>query len=439
MTYSEFDPTGLARVRRLTARPSLSQLKHQAKDLRIAAREGEPDALRVLRHLRRYRNADDASLSDIRIPLSDAQYALAVDYGFSSWPALKSHVDKLRSLTDSASCVRTIDGATAIDGLQHERWGGGTRRQISGLATLSLLCERFADEVDYDHLMGASGAAFRVQMSHGQLCASSPNANVGFDCMQGAIAAWGRTIEWWSTDEAHAVERPLALDAARQAIGRGHPALHDFLETSLIVGYAGDQLLLRAYSADTDGYVPMERWPFRIGVVRPGSDPERPDPRTVLARSLEQAIQLFETESVRGYACGRAAYAHWCELLADETARHPSGPRKQMEIVGNAFTFACLIDARAAASNYLAQAAEGRSPECQRLLSEASAACSAFEWELRAWRKERALFPWNPESWTTETRRGEIELLEEASRRDAAISTTLRAAAAELEREGVTP
>ena len=126
-------------------------------------------------------------------------------------------------------------------------------------------------------------------------------------------------------------------------------------------------------------------------------------------------------------------------MLADETARRPSGPRQQIEIVGNAFTFACLIDARAAASNYLAQAAEGRSPECQRLLSEASAACSAFEWELRAWRKEGGLFPWNAESWTTETRRGEIELLEEASRRDTAISMTLKAAAAALEREDVTP
>lgn len=439
MTNSEFDPTGLARGRRLTARPSLSQLKHQAKDLRIGAREGDIDALRVLRHLRRYRQADDATLRNTRIQLSDAQYALALDYGFSSWPALKAHVEKLRDLTDAASSVRTIDGATAIDGLQHERWGGGTRRQISGLATLALLCERFADEVDYDQLMGASGAAFRVQMSHNKLCASSPNANLGFNCMDGAIAAWGRTIDWWPTDEAHASERPLALEAVRQAIDRGHPALHDFMESSLIVGYAGDRLLLRAYTADRDGYVPMDQWPFRIGVVRPGPDPAPRDKRAVLSYSLELAAKLFETESARGYACGRAAYAHWCELLADEKARRPSGPQRQMEIVGNAFTFACLIDARAAASNYLAQAAEGCSSEAQRLLSDAAAACGAFEWDLRAWRDANSLFPWDAERWTNETRRGEIELLEEASRRDGAIVMTLRAAAAALEGEGTEP
>jgi len=439
VTNSQFDPTGLARGRRLTARPSLSHLKHQAKDLRIAAREGEADALRALRHLRRFRQADDATLRDTRIQLSDAQYALALDYGFSSWTALKAHVEKLRSLTDPASSVSTIDGATAIDGLQHERWGGGTRRQISGLATLSLLCERFADEVDYDQLMGASGAAFRVQMSRGQLCASSPNAKLGFDCLEGAIAAWGRTIDWWPTDDAHAAQRPLALEAVRDAIGRGHPALHDFLESSLIVGYAGDRLLLRAYSADRDGYVPMERWPFRIGVVRPGPDPERQDARVVLLRSLELAVNLFESESVGRYACGQAAYTHWCALLADEVGRWQSGPAQQTEIVGNAFTFACLIDARAAASNYLTQAAEGCSSEVQRLLSEAAAACAAFEWELRAWRDTRSLFPWSAERWTTETRCGEIELLEEASRRDSAIVTTLQAAAAALKEEGAAP
>ena len=44
------------------------------------------------------------------------------------------------------------------------------------IATMALVSERSEDRTDYDYLMGASGAAIRVQMSEGQLCPSSPHA-----------------------------------------------------------------------------------------------------------------------------------------------------------------------------------------------------------------------------------------------------------------------
>jgi hypothetical protein len=56
--------------RELPSRPSLDHLKKQAKAL--------------LRELRRSRPGTD---------LTDAQHALAKEYGFPSWPALKAHVD----------------------------------------------------------------------------------------------------------------------------------------------------------------------------------------------------------------------------------------------------------------------------------------------------------------------------------------------------------
>ncbi|MGH7503575.1 MAG: ankyrin repeat domain-containing protein [Longimicrobiales bacterium] len=69
-------------ARRLPVRPDLRQLKHQAKDLHRAIREGDPSAITDFReyHLQRI-DAQSAKLSD-------AQLVLARSYGASSWPRL---------------------------------------------------------------------------------------------------------------------------------------------------------------------------------------------------------------------------------------------------------------------------------------------------------------------------------------------------------------
>ena len=69
---------------RLPARPSLEQLRKQAKELLRACRDGDGAALeRVRRHKPQ---ATDPSLAD-------AQFALAREYGFESWPGLVHHVE----------------------------------------------------------------------------------------------------------------------------------------------------------------------------------------------------------------------------------------------------------------------------------------------------------------------------------------------------------
>ena len=61
--------------RQLPARPSLEHLKKQAKELLDERRQANPSE-----------------------QLADAQHALARDYGFSSWPKLKAHVESLTSV-----------------------------------------------------------------------------------------------------------------------------------------------------------------------------------------------------------------------------------------------------------------------------------------------------------------------------------------------------
>ena len=78
---SEFAPT-----RTLPHKPSLAQLRKQAKELRKAYRAGKDAAVA---EIERHERSPDAA----NFALADAQRVLARAYGFSSWPALKDHVE----------------------------------------------------------------------------------------------------------------------------------------------------------------------------------------------------------------------------------------------------------------------------------------------------------------------------------------------------------
>lgn len=79
----------------LPARPSLEQQRTRAKDLLKAVRAGDAAALRRLRwsHPRLAQTAL-AALPGLA-KLADAQWVVARELGFSSWPALKAHIDAL--------------------------------------------------------------------------------------------------------------------------------------------------------------------------------------------------------------------------------------------------------------------------------------------------------------------------------------------------------
>lgn len=72
--------------RNLPARPNLEYLRNEAKDLLARLQQQDPNA-----------------------QLTDAQHALARDYGFASWPKLKSHVEAAAAaIADSPFAGRWI-------------------------------------------------------------------------------------------------------------------------------------------------------------------------------------------------------------------------------------------------------------------------------------------------------------------------------------------
>lgn len=97
----------------LPGRPDLDQLRRQARELLRAARDGEPRAVTRLR-----------AVSE-RVTLSAAQLAVAREYGYRSWPALKAEVERRRLPGPTVSPALPVVDERGLLGAPAERWSFG--------------------------------------------------------------------------------------------------------------------------------------------------------------------------------------------------------------------------------------------------------------------------------------------------------------------------
>jgi hypothetical protein len=80
-------------TKRLPPNPSLEHLKHQATDLRRGHHARTLEACQRIREFHpRFGGAPDSGIGDAPFSVSDAQLAIAREYGFPSWPRLRAHV-----------------------------------------------------------------------------------------------------------------------------------------------------------------------------------------------------------------------------------------------------------------------------------------------------------------------------------------------------------
>jgi hypothetical protein len=81
-------------VRRLPSNPSIDHLRYQAKDLLKEHSARTTDIAQRIREFHpRFVRAKDAEVFDAPLRLSDAQLAIAREYGFPSWARLKAHIE----------------------------------------------------------------------------------------------------------------------------------------------------------------------------------------------------------------------------------------------------------------------------------------------------------------------------------------------------------
>src|SRR5689334_9115648 len=81
----------------LPAHPNLDYDRKQAKALLKAFQAGDADAIgRVQASHPRLENVPDKTILPDEFKLSDAQLVIAREYGFSSWPKLKHHIETVQ-------------------------------------------------------------------------------------------------------------------------------------------------------------------------------------------------------------------------------------------------------------------------------------------------------------------------------------------------------
>jgi hypothetical protein len=109
----------------LPARPSLDQLRHQAKDLLRAAQRGDHDAVARI------------GVVSGQLILSAAQLALAREYGFASWARLKLEAERRDILNsrDLSRLTRLLAEHPELATRRMEHWSDRNRNKPLGYIT----------------------------------------------------------------------------------------------------------------------------------------------------------------------------------------------------------------------------------------------------------------------------------------------------------------
>jgi hypothetical protein len=99
-------------AKELPPHPNLEQYKKQAKDLVKARKSDDPEALRSIRQYHpRFAKLPGAELQSAAFGLSDAQFVIAREHGFESWPRFAKHLEALNRESSPASLWESAKNA----------------------------------------------------------------------------------------------------------------------------------------------------------------------------------------------------------------------------------------------------------------------------------------------------------------------------------------
>jgi hypothetical protein len=137
--------------------PDIDQLRHQARDLHRAAAAGAPEAVARIR-----------KFSD-RMALSTAQLALAREYGYPSWPALRAEVERRDAMLRASRpqfAEAHPDAPAAWPDRRYSFGGGAAIQSADGVLTPDVLTAGLglAELHAYAELAYTAGPARRLRL-----------------------------------------------------------------------------------------------------------------------------------------------------------------------------------------------------------------------------------------------------------------------------------
>jgi hypothetical protein len=224
-------------------------------------------------------------------------------------------------------------------------------------------------EISYEYLVGVSGLAFRMQLSKGGFCPSSPHPWCGYNC----VARSNEALPW-KMHIFHKPEGPVPSRGIRQSvvesIDAGVPAQYGAEEDGIVAGYqkGGDEWLC-CHPQHDDGATMCVEANLAWGVAIPTERKNQAPNRRVLAEgALRQAVQMAEEDSAGGYFLGLRA---WKEYIARLHELSLCDENQEM-LFGSNWIYACLAEHRACASSYLREIGSEFSPPARDHLIQAA-------------------------------------------------------------------
>lgn len=390
----------------LPPRPSLVQLKHQAKDLLKTHQQRNAAVCDTLRELHRFSHASDDEILAAAVILTDVQHAIALSYGFTSWAALKRHVELLQGMP-----ILQRDGCrTIITGFESVDWGGSFfTRQESFIACFQQILQAWGYEVTYNTVAGVSGSAFKFVSAPSGWCPSHAICDVGFDCVTEALRAFGISRKVIDLGDEHDPDRYLRVwGAITTSIENGIPALYCDGERSLVVGYNEENhtFVCRPYPGEKPGYTETEELRGMFGpawfveLFQP--DASVPEPHDTLINAFRIAVSLFRVaDAGQDIVRGMAAYDTWIDLLQN--------PPENVNLHGHAYVYASLMVARQAAADYLISIAHDLSGTVAERL-QAAGVCYRRIYQRLSEHQDIVSYPWQ-QAWTPGNRVREMEMM----------------------------
>ncbi|MDD6037075.1 MAG: helix-turn-helix transcriptional regulator [Lachnospiraceae bacterium] len=247
----------------------------------------------------------------------------------------------------------------------------GKGNECSWAAALTAALQVMGNAVDYNQVMGVSGACYRLAFCVPDWDYSSVDGLVVYDFAGPAYEAFGYKVcfeERMEKEQRISVRKKIV-----ESISENKPVLAINLrvapEWGIICGYkeSGAELFCRTkydreiidseeYQSDKPNeydYLYVDNWPFIISYFAEKGD--LPAEKENLLKSLQILIDCNKQGTVRGYATGGEAYKVWAEELQQATwyTEHDDESLFRRFSV-NQFCVLALCDARRAAASYLA-------------------------------------------------------------------------------------
>lgn len=318
-------------ARFLPPQPDLEHLKNEAKSLLKALKKGDSSVCPVFRRLKRLAESDDAQILSADISLTEAQFALAMEYGFASWDELRQAVLGTKPLEGSDAPPRS--GALRLPDPPAAR--PGAHRYPSAYAIALSAC---GIACDYDTITGDSGMAFILQADslHTAWGAKRKELDIGWwpNDLWGSLLrldflgrVYGRRVralpvqleEYRQDKAAHFrkhFEGPIA-----QSLRQGLPALA--MDGSMWVVTGVDDgtppLLGQVACSSVQEVRRLERYPWSAIVL--GEAVETMDRLRADAEAVEFAIRLHNDQygsPLPGKTSGKASFVLWARELRNE-------------------------------------------------------------------------------------------------------------------------